>query len=76
MTTTTKTVSPEYLLGITEGRDFKRDCIQRGDTIDRAFITDHIATIDRVMAQGFAGAMRDFMRGERDFWRNQLKGAN
>jgi hypothetical protein len=70
---TTQTVTTSYLLGINEGRQFKRRCIEAGDTIDRAFIADHIATIERVMAQGFGSTMRDFMRGERDFWRNQLK---
>jgi hypothetical protein len=69
----TQTVTQAYLDGIIEGRDFKRHCVECGDTIDRAFIADHIATIERTMAQGFSGAMRDFMRGERDYWRNQLK---
>jgi hypothetical protein len=69
----TQTVTEAYLLGINEGRDFQRDTLARGETIDRAFVTDHIATIERVMAKGFASTMRDFMRGERDFWRNQLK---
>jgi hypothetical protein len=69
---TTQTVSQAYLDGILEGRDFKRHCIASGDTIDRAFIAEHIAAIERTMAQGFGGAMRDFMRGERDFWRNQM----
>jgi hypothetical protein len=70
---TTQTVSQAYLDGISEGRDFQRFCIAAGDTLDRAFITDHIAAIERTMAQGFSGTMRDFMRGERDFWRNQIK---
>jgi hypothetical protein len=68
---TTQTVSQSYLDGIREGRDFKRHCIASGDTIDRAFIADHIAAIERTM-RGFSGTMRDFMRGERDFWRNQM----
>jgi hypothetical protein len=75
MTMTNKTVSQAYLLGIDEGRDFMRHCVEAGDTIDRAFIADHIDTIERTMAQGFGGEMRDFMRGERDFWRNKLKGS-
>ncbi len=70
---TTQTVSQAYLDGIIEGRDFQRDTLARGETIDRAFVTDHIATIERTMAQGFSGTMRDFMCGERDYWRNQLK---
>jgi hypothetical protein len=70
---TTQTVTTAYLMGIHEGRQFKRRCIECGDTIDRAFVTAHIDAIERTMAQGFSGTMRDFMRGERDFWRNQLK---
>jgi hypothetical protein len=69
---TTQTVSQAYIDGILEGRDFKRHCTAAGDTIDRAFITAHIDAIERTMAQGFSGTMRDFMRGERDYWRNQL----
>ena len=72
---TNKTVSQAYLDGILEGRDFMRHCVEAGDTIDRAFMIDHIDTIERTMAQGFSGAMRDFMRGQRDFWRNKLKSA-
>lgn len=68
---TTQTVSQAYIDGILEGRDFKRHCTAAGDTIDRAFITAHIDAIERTM-RGFSGTMRDFMRGERDYWRNQL----
>lgn len=70
-----QTVSQAYLDGILEGRDFMRHCVEAGDTIDRAFIADHIDTIERTM-RGFSGEMRDFMRGERDFWRNKLKNAH
>jgi hypothetical protein len=64
-----QTVTTSYLMGIHEGRDFKRRCIEAGDTIDRDFIAAHIDAIERTM-RGFSGTMRDFMRGERDYWRN------
>jgi len=70
---TAQTVTTSYMLGISDGREFKRRCIEAGDTIDRAFVAGHIAMLERVMAQCLDSAMREFMRGERDFWRNQLK---
>lgn len=67
-----QTVSQSYLDGILEGRDFKRHCVEAGDTIDREFTSSHLDAIERTM-RGFSGPMRGFMRGERDYWRNQLK---
>jgi hypothetical protein len=66
-----QTVSQTYLEGIREGRDFRRRCVAAGDTIDREFVAAHLDAIERTM-RGFSGTMRDFMRGERDFWRLQL----
>lgn len=68
---TIQTVTAAYLEGIIEGRDFKRHCLAAGDRVDREFITAHIDAIERTM-RGFSGTMREFMRGERDFWHHQL----
>jgi len=66
-----KTVSESYLLGIAEGREllrqygpWSRDDMQR--------MAENLHDLAR---QGFAPEMRDMFKGERDFWRNQLRKA-
>lgn len=63
-----KTVSQEYLDGIREGREtLKRE--------GALYAADHLANLNatcrRFDAQLPVGQM---LRGERDFWRNQMKG--
>jgi hypothetical protein len=65
----TQTVTAEYLDGIREGREtFKREGLTNA--------TDHIDNLNRTIA-GFAASspVGQLLRGERDFWRNQLRGS-
>lgn len=62
-----KTVTAEYTEGIKEGRaDLKR----YGMADAQARLDNLIATARRFDAQSPVGQM---LRGERDFWRNQIK---
>lgn len=64
-----KIVTAEYIEGIKEGRaDFKR----YGMVDAQARLDNLIATARRFDAQSPVGQM---LRGERDFWRNQIKKA-
>lgn len=67
-----QTVSQAYCMGISEGRallrQFERDGIADLETARRA-----LANCDECLAMGFSGDMRDTLKGERDFWRNQVK---
>lgn len=61
------TVTAEYLDGIREGRaTFKRE------GADNAAI--HLNNLNLTIASGFAASnpVGQFLRGERDFWRNQI----
>jgi hypothetical protein len=62
-----------YLLGISEGRDFLNFELANGETDVAELARQMIDTIERNLARGFGGEMRQHMLGERDFWRNQLK---
>lgn len=62
-----RTVSPHYLDGIREGREFQRT----HGLSDAQEILDNLnSTIQGFDAQNPVG---QFLRGERDFWRNQIK---
>lgn len=66
----TQTVTAHYLDGIKEGREtFKREGMTHAK--------EHLANVEATMS-GFPAstAVGQMLRGERDFWRNQLKGAN
>jgi len=63
----TKTVTQYYLEGIKEGREtFKREGIEHA----QAHIENLKATIKRFAANSPVGQM---LRGELDFWKNQIK---
>lgn len=62
-----QTVSAEYCDGITEGRDtFKREGM--------AYAKEHLENLTAT-ARTFAASspVGQFLRGERDFWRHQIK---
>lgn len=62
-----KTVTAEYLAGIREGREwFKR----HGMTDAKANLDNLTRTARTFSASSPVGQM---LRGERDFWRNQIK---
>lgn len=75
------TVSAAYLLGIREGREILNFNRADFDANPLQFSREMLASVNSVRRQGFAGDMAEFMKGERDFWRNQIskalsKGAN
>lgn len=60
--------SMEYLDGIKAGRELKR--VNNPGLVDmRAYLRSCEAT----MREFSAGLVRDMLKGERDFWRNQIK---
>ena len=68
---TGKTVSQAYLLGIREARamlrQLERDGLATIETIRRALQNSRDC-----LELGFHGEARDAIKGERDFWSNQL----
>jgi hypothetical protein len=63
---TTKTVTSEYLMGIREGRETLR---RYGLGVANAELANLNATIRMFGASNPVGQL---LRGERDFWRNQI----
>lgn len=63
-------VTDAYLLGIREGREylnrFKPDVQQMRDVL---------ANVEATLRMKFGPEVGDLLRGERDFWRNQIKRA-
>ena len=59
-------VSEAYLLGIREGREFLK---RFPDSNPR----HEYEACCRTLREGFSGDMAEFMRGERDFWKNRIK---
>lgn len=64
-----KPVSQAYILGIKEGRAL----LTATPDLDRADILDIIDNLTSTIKRGFSGDVADMLRGERDFWKNQLK---
>jgi hypothetical protein len=62
-----KTVTQEYLNGIKEGREYLKK-----EKPDTATMRDILDTLRRTL-KGFTGPVAETLRGERDFWINQLK---
>jgi hypothetical protein len=60
------TVSETYLMGIREGREF----LKRYPDSDPQH---EYEACRRTLREGFSGVMAEFMRGERDFWKNRIK---
>lgn len=68
MTTKKTTVTDTYLMGIREGREY----LQRfRPSIDDARAV--LANIEMTLRQGFGREVGDMLRGERDFWRLQIR---
>lgn len=62
------TVTAEYLAGIAEGRSYLRRFRPTPDEM-RDVLRNTVETL-----RGFrSGPVADLLRGERDFWRSQLK---
>jgi hypothetical protein len=62
-----KSVTSEYLMGIREGREMLRRC---GSEMAHAELENLNATIRMFNGSHPVGQL---LRGERDFWRNQIK---
>jgi len=69
-------VSEAYLLGIKEGRDNLRWLKSQGEEVDYDRMIELLENIKAVLRMGFPDEMADFLRGERDFWKNQIKKAS
>lgn len=67
---TSKTVTEEYLMGIREGRAMLK---KYGMEIAHEELDNLTRTARTFTASSPVGQM---LRGERDFWRNQIKKAN
>lgn len=68
------TVSDAYLLGIREGRSALNAAL--ADGIDkRDFCRASLANVERCLKQGLGDVMREQFKGQRDFYRNQIKEA-
>ena len=61
------TVTQDYINGIREGRETLRRC---GASVARQELDNLTATVRMFGASNPVGQM---LRGERDFWRNQIK---
>jgi hypothetical protein len=71
-----QTVSQQYLDGILEGRALLRAWQAEGLTDVTELARASLTNVDRLCRQYDAQSpVGQLMRGERDFWRNKLKGA-
>lgn len=70
-------VTDSYLLGIKEGRALYREIRVRHGLVSRedmrALAQLFEANCTANLARGFARELADVFRGERDFWRGQIK---
>lgn len=69
----TQATSQTYLLGISEGRAALKHMQERGDYLGLPDARAILAASEALLGEGFAGDMRDCLKGERDFWRNQIR---
>lgn len=60
-------VTQEYLAGIREGREYLKRF--KPDLADARAV---LANVESTL-KGFTGPVGDMLRGERDFWRNQIR---
>ena len=67
-----KNPTQAYIMGIKEGRAL----LTATPSLDRVDIMDIIDNLTSTLKRGFSGDVADMLRGERDFWKNQLKGRN
>ena len=70
---TTQTVSQSYLDGVADERAFLRRAIADGEADLAGLAREMLDTINRAVARGWSGEIAEYMRGSRDFWRNQVK---
>lgn len=69
----TQTITESYLLGISEGRSLLKSIEARGETVTTSDMQQFADNCTAQLSRGFARELSDTFRGERDFWRNQIK---
>ncbi len=67
-----RTVSQAYVMGISEGRAMWRQ-LERDGIADLQHARECLGHVRECLAMGFAGDVRDMMKGERDFWLQRIK---
>lgn len=67
-----QTVSQAYLLGIRDERELLERERAEYERDPLGFSREMLASVNLTRGQGFSGDMAEFMRGSRDFWRNQV----
>lgn len=73
----TKTVTESYLDGIREGRKaFNANCKGKSAAEIREWAETEIDNLNRTAKTFSAGPVKDSLKGERDFWKNQIKKLN
>lgn len=65
-----QTVTQEYLDGIREGRELW-NTLAPECRLEEA--PAYLANVEATMRTFSAGPVKDLLRGERDFWRNQIR---
>ena len=65
-----KSYSHEYVLGIRDGREYLKRF--KPSLFD---MRDIVRNIEETMQTFNAGPVKEHLKGERDFWRNQIKKA-
>ena len=79
---TQRTATAEYIAGITDARATMRRIQSGQDACYSAaelpeFMRSEVASIERTIRSGFgpSSPVGQMLRGERDFWRNQIRKA-
>ncbi len=65
-----KIISESYVQGVREGRDTLRAHLAHGIARNEA-VRAEILNLKALLSSGFAPPMRDFFRGQYDFWKRQ-----
>jgi hypothetical protein len=66
------TVSSTYLDALRDERDILNRAKADGECM-ATLARDMLANCEATLARGWSGPMLDYMRGGRDFWRNQAR---
>lgn len=66
-------ISHEYLVGISEARSLSKVHQREYGALSLHDARSFLANADACCGMGFSKPMQDMVRGERDFWRLQVK---
>ena len=67
-----QTVTHAYLMGIREGREFWQ-LLEREGRANLESARECLGNVRECLAMGFAGEIRDMMKGEQAFWEQRIK---